>query len=115
MALFRRIVEDYEARLAPPGPTAAPDAASGKAEHERFEDGEIQFEVRGRGLDLADGTELDIRLNGELVARTSVSRGRASLRLSTRTGDPVPRVRAGDRLDLAHRGIVLLVGSFDPD
>jgi hypothetical protein len=115
MALFRRIVEDYEARLAAPGQSAARDAASGKAEHERFEDGEIQFEVRGRGLDLVDGAELDIRLNGEVVARTTVSRGGASLRLSTRTSDPIPKVRAGDRLELAHRGIVVLVGSFDPD
>jgi hypothetical protein len=115
MARFRRIVEDYEARLAAPGPTADHDPASGKGEHERFADGEIQFEVRGRGLHLADGTELEIRLNGEVVARTAVTRGRASLRLSTVAGDTIPTVRSGDRLELAHREVVLLAGRFDPD
>ncbi len=115
MALFRRIVEDYEARLEAPGPDAGHERASGKGEHERFEDGEIQFEVRGQRFDLADGAELDIRLNGEVVARTIVSRGRISLRLSNRTGDTIPAVQAGDRLELAHRGVVLLTGRFDPD
>jgi hypothetical protein len=112
MAFFRRIVEDYEAVLAAPAPGVD---ARGKAEHERFEDGEIQFEVRGRGLELADGAELDIRLNGEVVAQTAVRRGGTSLRLSNRSGHTIPEVRAGDRLELAHRGLVLLAGSFHSD
>ncbi len=115
MALFRKIVEDYEARLAAPGEQSAHERASGKAEHERFEDGEVQFEVRGRGLSLADGAQLDIRLNGEVVARTALTSGRTSLRLSTRTGDTIPAVRAGDRIDLVHRDTVLLTGRFEPD
>jgi hypothetical protein len=115
MAFFRRIVEDYEARLATPEATADRHRATGKAEHERFEDGEVQFEVRGRGLELAEGTELEIRLNGEVVARADVRRGRTSLRLSNQQGHTIPNVRAGDRLEVAHRGLVLLAGSFHPD
>jgi hypothetical protein len=115
MRLFRRIVEDYEARLAPPGPTAIRHPASGKAEHERFEDGEIQFEVRTRRLELANGTEVEIRLNGEAVSRVAVARGAMSLRLSNHKGDTIPTVRTGDRLEIVHRGEVVLAGSFLPD
>jgi hypothetical protein len=115
MAFFRRIVEDYEARLASPGATIDRSQASGKAEHERFEDGEVQFEVRGKGFELADGAELEIRLNGLVVARTAVRRGGTSLRLSNRKGHTIPAVRAGDRLEVAHLGEVLLLGRFDPD
>lgn len=115
MAFFRRIVEDYEARLASPGAMADRSQASGKAEHERFEDGEVQFEVRGRGFELADGTELESRLNGLVVARAAVRRGGTSLRLSNRKGDTIPTVRAGDRLEVAHLGEVLLLGCFQPD
>ena len=114
MALFRRIVEDYEARLAPPAATGGKHG-SGKAEHERFEDGEVQFEVRGRGLELAEGAELQVRLNGEEVARVVVRRGGTSLRLSNRKGHTIPVVRAGDRLEVTHRGLVVLAGSFQPD
>jgi hypothetical protein len=45
LALFRRMVEDYEARLAPPSAMAQPHHARGKAKQERFEDGEVQFEA----------------------------------------------------------------------
>jgi hypothetical protein len=112
VALFRRIVEDSEARLAPPGAAAG---AGGKAEHQRFADGEVRFEVRGRGLELAEGAELEIRLNGAVVGRASVARGRFSLRLSRRRGDPIPEVRAGDGLEIRHRAVVVLEGSFRPD
>lgn len=115
MALFRRILEDYEARLASPEATADRSQASGKAEHERFEDGEVQFEVRGRGFELVDGTELEIRLNGLVVARTAVRRGGTSLRLSNRKGHTIPTVQAGDRIEVAHLGEVLLPGCFDSD
>ncbi len=115
MRWFRRIVEDYEARLAPPGPSAVRRPARGKAEHERFEDGEIQFEVRIRGLESANGAEVEIRLNGAIVSRTAVTRGVMSLRLSSHKGDTIPAVRTGDRLEVVHRGVVVLTGSFLPD
>jgi hypothetical protein len=115
MAFFRRIVEDYEARLASPGATTGRSQASGKAEHERFEDGEVQFEVRGRGFELADGTELEIRLNGLVVARAAAKRGGISLRLSNRKGHTIPTIQAGDRLEIAYLGEVLLLGCFDSD
>jgi hypothetical protein len=115
MASFRRIVEDFEAHLAPPDSAIVAKTGAGKAEHERFEDGEVQFEVRGRDLAVAEGTELEVRLNGVVVARTVVSQGRISLRLSNQHGNLIPAVRAGDRLEVAHRSVVLLEGSFRPD
>jgi hypothetical protein len=115
MVLFRRIVEDYEAHLAPSEASADRRVARGKAEHERFEDGEVQFELTARGLEIADGAEEEIRLNGGLVARAAVSRSRISLRLSNRASDAVPVIHAGDRIEIAHRSAVLLLGSFAPD
>jgi hypothetical protein len=115
MALFRRIVEDYEARLSPVGPFAPGPRTGGKAEHERFEDGEIQFEVGVRNLQVVDGAELEVRLNGTVVGKTEVAHGRASLRLSNRKGHAIPNVRPGDRLEVVHRSAVLLEGTFEPD
>lgn len=115
MALFRRIVEDYEARLSPADTSAQGHAASGKAEHERFEDGEVQFEIAARGLNIADGAELEIRVNGEPVGRGPVRRGRMSLRLSSQAGQTIPSIRSGDRLEVVHRSLVLLRGEFLPD
>lgn len=115
MAWFRRIVEDYEARLAPAGGAVGSHSSRGKAEHERFEDGEVQLEISARGLDLADATELEVRVNGVAVARGVAKRGRMSVRLSNRAGHAIPPVRAGDRLEVVHRSVVLLSGEFLPD
>ena len=115
MAGFRRIVEDYEARLAPGAAGVRGSGGGGKVEHERFDDGEVQFELRVHGLQIADGSQLEVRLNGAVVATTDVDTGRSSLRLSNRKGHEIPVVRAGDRLEVAHRSVVLLEGIFQPD
>lgn len=116
MALFRRIVEDYEARLSPPADADEASAnARGKAEHERFGDGEVEFGVRLRGLRIRDGAEVEIHLNGSKLASVPVDSGRAMLVLSLGGGDRIPAVKSDDRLEIIVRGRVLLAGRFAPD
>ncbi|MGH7579382.1 MAG: hypothetical protein ACREM9_04365, partial [Gemmatimonadales bacterium] len=107
---------DYEARLAPlPGADSQSAGATGKSEHERFADGEVEFEVRARGLVLPSGTEVEVRLNGVPVATAPADGGPIAVALSLRKGDPVPSVRSGDRVELMHRGRTLLEGTFAPE
>ena len=116
MALFRRIVEDYEARLSPPAGADEESAdARGKAEHERFGDGEVEFGVRLRGLPVHDGAEVEIHLNGSKLASVPVNDGRAMLLLSLGGGDSIPAVRSEDRIEIIYRGRMLLSGRFAPD
>ncbi len=115
MALFRRIVEDFEARLSPPTDADEESAnARGKAEHERFGDGEVEFGVRLRGLSIRDGAEVEIHLNGSKLASVPVDNGRAMV-LSLGGGDRIPAVKSDDRLEIIARGRVLLAGRFAPD
>lgn len=55
-------------------------------------------------LTLADGAVVDFQLNGSSVGKGTVKRGMASLRLSTKKGDTVPAINAGD-----------VVSVIDPD
>ena len=113
--MIRRIVEDYESHLVAvdPGRTGA-DAAA-KAEHERFASGDERFKIRLRKLSLAEQTPLDVYLMDEKVGSMSVCRGRAELIIDSSTGSVVPRVEAGDRIVVAHLGVGLFAGIFQPD
>jgi hypothetical protein len=113
---WRRIVEDYETRLAPtPDAGAAFARASGKSEHERFADGEIEFEVRIRDIDLPDGTSLEMRVNGFFVTSTAVARGKVDVRLSHHGGDTIPPCGAGSRVDVLLGPRTVMSGIFQPD
>ena len=114
--MFRRIVEDFEARLSPtPDAGHAFEAAHGKSEHERFANGEIEFEVHIRDIRVPDGTSLDVRVNGFAVAAVVVENGRISLRLSRKAGHAIPAVNSGTDIEVWHGAQVVIRGTFAPD
>ena len=113
--LIRRIVEDYEAKLAPPTDDPAVSTARGKAEWERFANGDHEFDVRVRGIALPDGASLDVLLDDRLVGHLALVRGRGRLTLSSRDGAAVPAARTGQTLRVVHRAVTVLVGTFVPD
>jgi hypothetical protein len=113
--VFRRIVEDYESHLMAVAPERTGAAAAAKAEHERFSSGDERFKIRLRKLSLADDTQLDVYLMDQEIGSTTVQRGRAELIIESTTGAVVPRVKAGDRIVVAHEGVALFGGIFQPD
>jgi len=113
--LFRRIVEDYEAKLAPVDTSRAGHRARGKAEWERYGNDEEELGIRVRNLDLPDNTWLDVFLNGGLVGRFVLNGGYGVLRIKSRDGAGVPHVAEGNRIEVSHSGTALLAGTFVPD
>lgn len=53
-----------------------------------------------KGLTLADGDVVTFNLNGTAIGTGTVASGRAKLRLTTKNGDTVPTVNAGDTIDV---------------
>ncbi len=100
MSIFgRSIVRDYEAQLHPVD--AGPDAPRcGKVEWELFEDGEVEFELRVRGLALPDGTALSVHVGGRAVGELVLQRGRGTLKLVAPFPGAVPEPAVGDVVEL---------------
>ena len=104
---IRRVAEEVEARLEPvPG-----SAGRGTAEWKRYGDGSTRFDLSVRGLDLGDGSTIEVRVGGAVVAVLCVERGRATHDVD----EPPFRPAIGDHLELASNGAAVLRGRFLPD
>lgn len=108
---FRRIDRELEARLTPP----ASGQASGKVERKWYRDGGERLKLRARNLDVPDGTEVSVRIDGRPLMALRVERGRAKLDLEAASGGNIPVVRAGEALVVEWDGTVLLHGEFYED
>lgn len=114
--MFRRIVEDYEAQLTPTVDAGNAFAqARGKSEHERFADGEIEFDVRLRDIELPDGASLGIRVNGLGIASIPTQGGRATVRMNNTAAHALPPVVDGSRIEIMYDDRVVLTGTYVPD
>lgn len=111
----RREVEDLEAKLRPEPGVEAADGAWGGAERETWDDGEAEFEAFVRGLALPDGAPIEFVVEDVPLGRVAVDRGRVRLEYDSRSGDEVPPIAAGQRIEVRHDGVVLLAGRFRHD
>lgn len=109
---MKRIVEDYEAKLRPPDDSGR---GGGKAEWERYGNGEEELSVRFRKLDVPDGAMAEVRLAGRTLAVVQTSRGGGIVKLESSEGAQVPPVATADVVEVVHDGAVLLTGEFAPD
>ena len=107
---IRRVVEELEARLEPAASPAAQGASRGKLEFKRYGDSRQRMKIRCKGLDLADGTRLEL-LSGELVvALLEVRDGRAEIDEERDGAEEAPALAEGEHVSLCHRGTPLLSG-----
>jgi hypothetical protein len=111
---IRSVTEEYEARLAPTAASPQP-AASGKAEWKTYRGGARQGRATVSGLDLPDGTVLELAVASRTVARLTVQQGRARYRRETERAEDVPWVETDQVVQLLHGGHVLLEGRFRPE
>ncbi len=115
MALFRRIIEDYEARLKPATPSSYTQRAQGKVERELFGNEEEELSLRFRHLDLPDGTVVEAALGERIIGSITINGGRGKLLLRKKDGCVVPVVGVGDVVEVRYLGAPLLVGKFRAD
>jgi hypothetical protein len=108
---LRRVRLEYEATLEPVPDSPCP-AARGKAEWKVYEDDTRKSKVRVSGLDLPDGTLLQVIVETRLLAVLTVERGRARYRQDTERGEGVPAVESDQVLQVIHAGQVILAGRF---
>jgi uncharacterized protein (DUF58 family) len=111
----RREVEDLEAKLRPQPGVEAASRARGAAEREEWDDGEAEFEAFVSGLGLPDGSDVEFVVEGIVLGRVALERGRARLEFDSRSGEDVPPIAADQRIEVHHGGTVLMVGQFRHD
>ena len=112
---FRTIVEDYEAKLQPVDSIRAGVNAGGKAEWERFGNGEEEFDVRVRKVELQDDSTLDVYLEQQFVGQIIVRKKQGRLRIESRNGGIIPAVAARKKISVRIDGSVVLEGIFIED
>ncbi len=112
---IRRIIEDYEAKLTPADVTRVGRQAKGKAEWEAYSNGEEEFSLRLRNIELEDGTMLDVYLSGRHIGRITIDRSHGEMKIESGNGRAVPRAQDADKILVALQGSELLVGIFEPD
>lgn len=115
MPLFRRIIEDYEAKLEPATLNGCTQRTQGKVERELFGNEEEELSLRFRHLDLPDGTVVEAVVGARVIGSITVTGGRGKLLLRKKDGCDVPVVGVGDVVEVRYLGAPLLVGTFRED
>ncbi len=107
---IRRILEELEARLEPATGTLSGGASQGKLEFKRYGDGRLRMKIKCKGLDLADGTRLQLLSGSTVIALLEARNGRAEIDEERDESDDAPPLAAGDVVTLCHEGVPLLSG-----
>ena len=88
----------------------------GYAEFEIEDDNETEFEVELDNVNLPAGTQLDVRVDGNIVGSMLVESDRdAELELESDEGQTVPPVSGGTVVEVLFEGNVILSGEFADD
>lgn len=106
---------DLEADLFPVGASAVRNKR-GEVELARDRSGDAKCEIEIRpSAETPAGTEVAVLIGGVEVCRLLMDQFKTETVLRTQNGDPIPPARAGDAVEVAVRGAVVLRGVFRPD
>ncbi len=84
----------------------------GKASFAQNDD-RLQFKLSADHVNLIDGTQLSVNLNGTAFATLTLNGGKAKLSLDTTNGDTVPTMQVGDIITVTDgNGNIILSGTF---
>ncbi len=112
---IRRILEELEAYLQPVAAAVSDSVSKGKLEFKRYGDGRQRMKIKCKGLDLADGTRLQLLSGSTVIAFLEARNGRAEIDEERDGSDDAPPLAAGDVLTLCHEGVPLLSGRLYVD
>ena len=115
MFKIRSIVEDYETQLRVVDITLAGASAKGKSEWERYGNGETEFSVRIRNVDLGDDAMLNVYLDKQYVGQIKISNRKGTLRIESKSYNTVPSVTEGMLLTILLGTSQLFEGTFIKD
>jgi len=111
-AKFKRIVEDFEAKLTPTNSDDYSRSGRGEVERELFADGSAELKVQFSRTNLPEGATVSLLINGTKSGDFQVSKGRVYEKVNTQSGQTVPSVKSGDTAEIEYNGTVILSGSF---
>ncbi len=109
---IRRVLEELEARLEPAPQAASGSGSKGKLEFKRYGDGRQRMKIKCKGLDLAEGADLQLLCGDRIVAILEVRKGRAEIDEERDGSDKAPPLAAGDVVTLCHQGVPVLCGQL---
>lgn len=112
---IRSIIEDYETHLRIVDIARAGASAKGKSEWERYGNGETEFSVRIRNVDLNDDSILNVYLEKQFVGQITIKKRKGTLRIESRNGNIVPSVTEGTLLTILLGSSQLFEGKFIKD
>ena len=111
----RIVEEELEARLVPVEMSASPSTPKAKAESKVYGDGNRRFKLSMDNLDVPRGEDVEFYINGELLLRIQIDKGKAKLDLRSENGDSIPVVSANDVAYIRYSDNVLVKGRFYAD
>ena len=112
---IRRVLEELEARLEPVPGAVSGAAFMGKLEFKRYGDGGQRMKIKCKGLDLAEGAELELRSGDTVIAVLEVRGSRAEIDEERDGAADAPPLAVGDTITLCHQGAPLFSGEVDLD
>lgn len=113
--IVRRVLEEFEARLEPASAAGPGRDGRGKMEYKRYGNGRQRMKIKCRGLELPDGTKLELRCGDTVIALLETHRKRAELDEERDRAAQFPIPAPGDVLELCQDGMPLLAGSVYQD
>jgi hypothetical protein len=108
---FRNVHQEYEAMLQPVPGSPFP-TARGKAEWKTYGDGTRQSKLKVSGLNIPDGSKLELVVENRHIATLAVQNGLARYRQESEKGEAVPLVESNQVLQVLYAGMVILEGRF---
>lgn len=108
--VFRRVLMELEAKLAPDGLSPAVRDATAKLEYKHYGDGKQRLKFRCRGLALPDGERLELTCDGAAIATLDVDGGRVAIDEEKEIAAEAPPLAAGNTVALRRDGESLLSG-----
>jgi hypothetical protein len=108
---IRNVLQEFEAKLEPT-PTSLQSQARGKAEWKVYANGTRQCKVSLSRLNLADGTLLELAVDGRQITQLVVQQGIARYRRESERGEDVPVVEEDQVLRVLGSGQLILEGRF---
>jgi hypothetical protein len=107
----RRVLQEFETHLALVDKTVGRNAR-GKSEWKRYGDESRRLKISLHGLEMADGTVLELTVEGRKIGDMVVQQGRARFERESEKGEFVPSVGAGNLLQVLLKGTVIAEGAY---